>query len=686
MFDFIKKRRDIFNIILVTVLIALIIPGKGKFRYQYQKGRPWLYESLIAPIDFPVLKNIKELREEREAIASSVVPYYKHKSGIAEEQIKSLKSGMALTGNDSLITEFIFQSIKYVYSKGVMEDMPDTTYNKGIVAIVKEDKTTLHPARNLYTTKSASEFIKSVFDNKYPGAIELSNRLISSLALQPNLIFDNSLTQMVLKEQIANISPTKGKIYTGQLIISNGETVTAESEQLLDSYKSEYDVSMGFTGNKLLLKLGQLLVVIAVIVIFILTLKYLDKELLESINKLNFLLVQFILVSLSTVLVLNSGFTFLYVIPYGVIALYLTSFFKSKIVLPLYSIFLIPVIFMTPDGFEIYFLKLVAGAAIFFSFNYFDRGWRQFVNSVIAFMALSITYISLRMIEDGTFQSLESDMFIYFAWNSVLIIAAYPLLYLFEKIFGLVSNSRLRDFSDVTSKLLTSLAEKAPGTFHHSLQVANLSESAAREIGAYALLTRVGALYHDIGKMSNPSFFIENLPLGEANQHNDLPPEESAGIIIRHVEEGVKIAAGEKIPQIISDFIITHHGCSRTGYFYNQYLNNGGDPANEHMFTYKGELPKTKEQVIVMLADAVEASSRTLKDYSKESISALVDKMVDDRIKEKQLENSDISLNEINIIKSVFKQKLGQVYHSRVKYPGRKRSSKPKQNGTQTVA
>ncbi|GAB1473195.1 hypothetical protein MASR2M69_06360 [Bacteroidota bacterium] len=193
-------------------------------------------------------------------------------------------------------------------------------------------------------------------------------------------------------------------------------------------------------------------------------------------------------------------------------------------------------------------------------------------------------------------------------------------------------------------------------------------------------LQGLGALYHDIGKMSNPSFFIENLPFGETNQHNDLLPEESAGIIIRHVEEGAKIAAGEKIPSIISDFIITHHGCSRTGYFYNQYLNNGGDPANEHLFTYKGELPKTKEQVIVMLADAVEASSRTLKDYSKESISSLVDKMVDERIREKQLENSDISLNEINRIKMVFKQKLGQVYHSRVKYPGRKRSTKNRQN------
>ncbi len=680
MFEIIKKRRDILNIILVTVLIALIIPGKGKFRYQYQKGRPWLYESLIAPIDFPVLKNVKELRTEREAIASSVVPYFKFKSGVEEEQIKNIRSSIPVSGEDTLITDFIFQSVKYVYSKGVMEEMPDTTYNKGIIAIVKEEKTTLHPARNLYTTKSALEFIKSVFDSRFPGAIEISNKLVSSLNLQPNLIFDNSLTQLVLKDQIANISPTKGKIYTGQLIITNGETVTAESEQLLDSYKAEYEASMGFTGNKFLLKLGQLLVVISIMLLFILVIKYLDRELIYSVNKLNFLLVQFILVSLSTAFVLNSGFSYLNIIPYGVIALYLTSFFKSKIVLPLYTIFLMPVIFMTTDGFEIFFLNLIAGAAIFFSFNYFDRGWRQFVNSLIAFLALSITYISLRMIEDGTFQSLDSDMFIYFAWNSVLIIAAYPLLYLFEKIFGLVSNSRLRDYSDVTSKLLTSLAEKAPGTFHHSLQVANLSESAAREIGAYALLARVGALYHDIGKMSNPSFFIENLPFGETNQHNDLLPEESAGIIIRHVEEGAKIAAGEKIPTIISDFIITHHGCSRTGYFYNQYLNNGGDPANEHLFTYKGELPKTKEQVIVMLADAVEASSRTLKDYSKESISSLVDKMVDERIREKQLENSDISLNEINRIKMVFKQKLGQVYHSRVKYPGRKRSTKNRQN------
>ncbi len=676
--SFIKKRRIYRNISFVVILLALVIPNKGKFRYEYQKGRPWLYESLVAPIDFPVLKTVAELRKEREELSSSVVPYYNYKEGVDDEQIKLISSNLVLPEDDSIITSYLYSSIKNIYSKGVIDEMPDTLYSKGVVAIVKYGKPTLHPLRNLFTPGEASAQLKKMMSDKFPGADELILRALPSQSLPVNLFFDNNMTQLVLKNQIADISPTKGVIYTGQLIISNGESVTAESEQLLDSFKAEYELSMGFSGSFLLLKLGYALIIMLIILILIVVIYYLDREILKEPNRFNFILLQFILVVIATVVVMDTGQEYLMVFPFSVIALYLTSLYYSKIVIPVYMTIMLPVVFIATGGFELYFLNIVSGTAVFYTFQYLDRGWRQFVNSLFVFVTLSLTYLTLRMVEDGSLESVTRLTFIYFAWNSVLIIAAYPLLYLFEKIFGLLSNSRLRDLSDTTTTLLSSLAEKAPGTFHHSLQVANLSESAAREIGAYALLARVGALYHDIGKMSNPPFFIENLPAGESSLHSDLPGEESAKIIIQHVDEGFLIARKARLPQMVIDFILTHHGKTQVGYFYNKYVNSGGDPANIAQFTYKGELPKTKEQVIVMMADAVEASSRSLKDHSRESVCALVDRMIDERIAEKQLIDADISIKEIYAIKEVFKQRLGQVYHSRLKYPERKKGVKIK--------
>ncbi|OFY32181.1 MAG: hypothetical protein A2X17_08240, partial [Bacteroidetes bacterium GWF2_41_61] len=554
--NFIKKHRIYINISFVVILLALVIPNKGKFRYEYQKGRPWLYESLVAPIDFPVLKTVSEIRKEREELSSSVVPYYNYKEGVEQEQINLISRNLVLPQDDSVITSYLYSLIKNIYTKGVIDEMPDTSYSKGVVAIVKFGKTTLHPLRNLFTPGEASAHLKKMMSDKFPGADELIIRAIQSKTMPANLFFDNNTTQLVLKNQIANISPTKGVIYTGQLIISNGESVTAESEQLLNSFKAEYELSMGFSGSSLLLKLGYALIILLILLILIVVIYYLDRQILNEPNRFNFILLQFILVVIATVVVMDTGQEYLMIFPFSVIALYLTSLYYSRVVIPLYMIIMLPVVFIATGGFELYFLNIVSGAAVFYTFQYLDRGWRQFVNSLIAFAALSLTYLTLRMVEDGSLESVTRLTFIYFAWNSVLIIAAYPLLYLFEKIFGLLSNSRLRDLSDTTTPLLSSLAERAPGTFHHSLQVANLSESAAREIGAYALFARVGALYHDIGKMFNPPFFIENLPAGESSLHTDLPGEESAKIIIQHVDEGVLIARKARLPQMVIDFII----------------------------------------------------------------------------------------------------------------------------------
>ncbi|MDD4657105.1 MAG: HDIG domain-containing metalloprotein [Bacteroidales bacterium] len=665
-----KKYWFIVNISLVVILLTFLMPNKGKFKYDYQRGRPWLYETLIAPVDFPVIKTNSELREARSQIASTMVPYYKSRPYL--EHLNYLNEQFKQTISDSTIVSTLEEYLIGVYKKGVLDEFPDTLYSSDVIAIKSDINTTYLSLKNVSSSKEVYNNIFKIIDTISVKDKEVVQKLFPSGRVSPSLIYDDTSTQQVFKDAIANISPTKGIVYSGQLIVSKGEIITAETEQLLDSFKAEYDVSMGFSGNIYLLKLGHFFLVLTIVLLLIVTIYYLRRDLLRNFAKLNFILLLLVVVVLSSILVVDYGSNFLYILPFSVIALYLSSFFRSKIVVPLYMIILLPIIFTTSGGFELYFINIVAGAVAFYTFQFWDRGWSQFINSLFIFFALSLTYTSFRLLEEGTLLSLEGSYFLYFAWNSLLVVAAYPFLFLFEKVFGLVSNSRLRDLSDATSSLLNTLAEKAPGTFHHSLQVANLAESAANIIGANALLTRVGALYHDIGKLSNPPYFIENLPAGEVNLHKELSPEESASIIINHVDEGVAIAKKMRLPQIVTDFILTHHGKTQTLYFYNQYVNSGGDSSNIDKFTYNGNLPVTKEQVIVMMADAVEAASRTLKDYSSESISALVEKMIEERISEDQLVESYISIREINLIKEVFKLKLSQTYHGRVAYPERK--------------
>jgi len=672
----IKKFRILISILFIILLMTFLMPNEGKFRYEYQKGRPWIYETLIAPVDFPILKSGAELREERNKISSSTIPHYRKKP--SEDFLQNVKSVVNAELPDST-SDFVFKFIDDTYKAGIMDESPDSAYTGGVIAVVSDDGISYLPMGELKNRVEAYEafetFVKTHhFDTlKNNQSISLLQRIFPSGVVTPNLFYDNSSTQASLKNSLSDVSPTKGIIYSGQLIVSNGEIITAETEQILDSFKAEFEMSMGFSGNILLLKTGHLLITAFIVLLFAATLWFLSKDMFNDPNSFNFLLLLFILVVLSTLFVMDTSSRYLYIVPYSVIALYLYSFFSSSVVIPLYAIIMLPIVFLSQGGFEIYFANLTAGSAAFFTFRYWDRGWLQFINSVFVFCALSLVYISFRLIEEGALSIPDGNLFIYFAWNSLLVIAAYPFLFLFEKLFGLVSNSRLRDLSDATTPLLTQLAEEAPGTFHHSLQVANLSESAAREIGANVLLTRVGALYHDIGKLSNPSFFIENIPAGEVSAHKDLSTEQSAAIILSHVEDGMALAHKMRLPSAVSEFISTHHGKSQALYFFNKFVNEGGNPDEIGKFTYNGNLPTTKEHVVVMLADSVEAASRTLKQFSANHISELVDKMIEERLESNQLVESQITMKEINIIKETFKRKLLQSHHGRITYPSRKR-------------
>jgi putative nucleotidyltransferase with HDIG domain len=339
-------------------------------------------------------------------------------------------------------------------------------------------------------------------------------------------------------------------------------------------------------------------------------------------------------------------------------------------VFSVYFISLLPMLVFAPNGMELFVMYLVAGAVGMLVFGFFNRGWLQFVTALIVFAVLTLIWGAFRLM-DGPNELNDYHVVVDMFLGSLMSVAGYPLIFLFEKMFKLVSNTKLVELSDTSNKLLRELADKAPGTFQHSLQVMNLADAAARSIDANVLLVRAGALYHDIGKVANPQCFTENENPG-VRYHAGLTPKESAQEIIRHVSDGLALAEKNSLPGIIKDFIASHHGTTSTGYFLTQYLNDGGDPSDVSEFYYNGVKPSTKEQVILMICDAVEAASRSLKEYSPENISALVDRIVDGKAKEDQLSDADISLREINNLKEVIKSYLMQMYHSRVSYPKRK--------------
>ena len=359
----------------------------------------------------------------------------------------------------------------------------------------------------------------------------------------------------------------------------------------------------------------------------------------------------------------------LYMTPFTLIALYLVAFFKKRVVLPVYIISLLPLLVFSHNGVELFVMYLVAGVVTIFFAEIYNRGWKQFITAIIVFFVLLVIYLAFRLI-DGISGFNDYRIILYLFIGSFLSVAGYPLIYLFERLFMLVSNTRLTELTDTNNKLLRDLAHKAPGTFQHSLQVMNLADAAARSIDANVLLVRAGALYHDIGKMMNPQCFIENENLG-VRYHDGLSPRESAVEIIRHVPDGMALADKYKLPDIVKEFIITHHGTTCTAYFYNKYINEGGDRNDADDFFYKGRKPTTKEQIIIMLCDTLEAASRSLKDYSAKSMSDLVERIVKSKMNDGQFEDADISLKELNIVKNVLKSYLQQVYHARIVYPKR---------------
>lgn len=660
---------------ILFITLVLIFPRMGKFNYDYKKGSPWMYEPLIAQFDFPILKTEAQIQAEKSMLGSSIIPYFRYSDAVVHSQIDMVEK--LDLGKNSGYRPDILNAFVRLYGSGIVSDsgaeyLPEgKTYDSNVIFVQRDRRAKKIPSSEVYTVQEAKDFLLLFLTeaNLECNVDSLCTETGLYDLIQPNLLFDRQTTDLVHEESVNYVSPTSGVVSAGQILVSNGEIITAEIEQLLDSYKAEYENSLGYNGPRVWLWIGNIIIALALVTVLYFALYYTNYRLYDEFNRYIYLLVIFLLATILALVVDKVNPTLLYLTPFTLIALYLVAFFKKRVVLPVYILSLLPLLIFSHNGVELYVMYLAAGVITIFVAEIFNRGWKQFITAVIVFFVLLLVYFGFKFIDGiGSFNSYRTILYLFI--GSFLSVAGYPLIYLFERMFQLVSNNRLAELTDPNNRLLRDLAHKAPGTFQHSLQVMNLADAAARSIDANVLLVRAGALYHDIGKIVNPQCFIENETLG-ARYHDGMTPRDSAVEIIKHVSDGMALADKFNLPDVVKEFIITHHGTTCTAYFYNKYIKEGGDPANAEDFYYKGRKPTTKEQIIIMLCDTLEAASRTLKDYSPATVSALVENIFKSKMSDGQFEDADISLKDLNTVKNVLKSYLQQVYHARIEYPKR---------------
>lgn len=669
--------RVLIPLVVLFLVLTLIFPRTAKFSYDYRKGSPWSHETLLAQFDFPILKTDEQIREEKSRSKPVVIPYYRYRQDIVDNCRKAAE-GIDM-GRYSYLRPLIVASMDGIYSNGVVPDegvkLDGHSDPSGAVLYIQKDKRAgKKPVSEVFKESEAKNRLLSDIAAKYP-RINADSVLRSAGIydfIVPNLEYDPKTTELVRSESSNQVSTTQGFVSAGQLIVSEGEIVTAEIAQMLDSYKVEYENSMGYGGPRILFWLGNAFIAFALVLLFFLMIYFLNRRLFMDHRKFWYLIFIFIIASVLALIINKFAPRCLYMVPFTLTALYLEAFFKNKVIFPICCVSFLPLLVFAENGVVLFVMFLLASIVAVFTFRFFNQGWQQFIMSGIVFVSILVTYFGFRMIDmvnDDPYMAV-----LYMFIGSMLIVAGYPLIYLFERMFNLVSSSRLRELCDTNNKLLRELEHKAPGTFQHSLQVMNMCDAAARAIDANVLLVRAGALYHDIGKMKNPLCFIENESMSPkgVHYHEHLSPKESARAIIKHVSDGLELAAENRLPDVIQDFILTHHGTSNTSYFYNKYLNEGGDPNDVSDFFYKGRKPQTKEQIILMICDTLEAASRTLKDNSAATFSVFVENIVASKMKIGQFDQADISIKDLNTVKETLKAYLSQIYHERVVYPQRK--------------
>jgi putative nucleotidyltransferase with HDIG domain len=653
-----------------------LFPKTGKFRYSFEKGKPWQSENLYAPFNFAIKKSLEEIENEQIDIKKTSPVFFEvdptKKGVILNDYLTVFNRTFADSIYISTENTSLYKSgkslIDRLYDNGVLDT--EYSFNKDRpVNLVFDNQIQKELVFNdLFQIASLRPTIEIHFGSDI--SVNDKNRMISLFfdIIKPNVSLNNILTDKTLEEELLKVSLTRGSIEKDQLIISKGQVVEEEQFAVLDSLKSEYESQVWNTANYNWVLVAYTLLVALTLLMLLLFLRKYRLEVFLNNTKVTFIFFNIVLMIFLTTLVINYNSQYIYIVPLCILPLVLKAFFDARLGLFAHVLTVLLLGFIVPNSYEYMFLQIIAGIVTILTVSELYKRANLFISvGQITFIYI-IAYFAFFVIHEGQVANLKWETFGLFILCGLATLFVQPLIYIYEKIFGLVSDVSLLELSDTNTKLLKELSNRAPGTFHHSLNVANLAEASANEIGANAMLVRVGALYHDIGKMNNPTFYTENQSNG-INPHEEFSNKESAGVIIGHVIQGIEIAKKYNLPDRVIDFIRTHHGTSLVYYFYMKEKSINDDEVNIEDFSYPGPKPFSKETAILMMCDSVEAASKSLKEPTSVKISDFVENIVTKQMESGQFLNANITFKEIQSIKKVLKHKLANIYHLRIEYP-----------------
>jgi len=670
--------------VIGILLVYFMFPREGKFRYEYTKNKPWMHENLVAPFDFPIFKPDQQVQSELDSLQKNEHLYFFYDSLVGNSMLtafyrdySSIASSMGLGDDISerwIMTRQVAGSLlEEIYALGIIERHPvleGKAPDQTPVMVVKDDLAEEHRLTTFFTLRSAYESITRELVNRTDfSSLPILDRMNLNDYLGANIMYDEAMTMKVHQAALDEMTLTKGMVQSGQLIIARGELVTQSDFLIIESLRKEYESNPNVGKNYLVVYLGQLLLISLIFMAVVWFIYYFKEDMRYSRSQTLFTVgLMVVMVGLTRAASTHEAVS-VYVIPFVLVPIFLKTFFDIRYALFVHMVTLLLAGFWVPNSYQFVLMNFLAGLVGVFSLrSYYKRGV-LFYTALFVLAAYAIIYIILTLLQEGDFSQINWINVLWLSGNALLILTVYPLVFLFERLFGFLSDATLFELSDTNQPLLRALAENAPGTFQHCMQVASLAEEAALKVGGNPLLVRAGALYHDIGKLEDPHYFIENIHEG-SNPHNELDERSSARLIIDHVVKGVEIAKKHKLNEKIIEFIQTHHGTGTVQFFYRSYLNtNPDEEVDINEFRYPGPKPSDKEHAILMMADSVEAASRTLKAYTSESISDLVESIVNHQEKEEQYTEANITFADITAIKEIFKNRLTNIYHSRIEYP-----------------
>lgn len=663
---------SIILFLITTILIAYFFPREGLFRYQFFEGKPWRYGLLTAPQDFPIYKSSAEVEAEKDSALKSFFPYYRVDPEIITQQKNKLRDTYSKQLSNTVPTEYmqyIEKSLTDLYEHGIILPVEFEKLQKDNtlqVNLLKSNVAQLYYTSDFFTVKSAYEFVI----NNAPHALNkvtLQTCNINNF-LTENVIYDQATTDKVKEELLQSVPIANGMVQAGERIVDRGEIIDNRTFNVLRSLKIVHESNSGGGNRQNLIIAGQFGYVLVVMLCFWFYMVSFRPRLLKRRKDVLFLLLCILIPSLLTELCISQSLFSIYIIPFGIVPIVVRTFFDSRTALFIQLMIALICSLMAPFPFEFLCLQSIGGMIAIFSLKELSQRSQLISSSFFILLSYAIVYLCITVYQEADLSKINWTMLLYFGINFILLMFGYVLVYFIEKAFGYISTITLVELSNINTPILKKLSETASGTFQHSLQVSILASAAATKIGANGPLARTGAMYHDIGKMANPAFFTENQT--SVNPHDQLSFEESAQIIIGHVTEGVKMAEKAMLPKAIIDFIHTHHGKGKVKYFYNSFKNKYPDRViDEALFTYPGPNPFTKETAIVMMADIVEATSRSLKEHTEEGISDLVNKLIDGQLDDGLLKNAPLTFRDVDDVKQIFIEKLKTMYHTRISYP-----------------